>query len=389
MQQRLISSLSCLIVLMCLAAPAALAQTPAERIDEVMRRYHELGRFHGSILVAKDGEIVYEKGYGLANREWEIPNAPDTRFALASITKTFTATLVLQQVERGRIRLEAPITTYLPEYPAEPGERITVHHLLSHSSGIPDFVNDHWEEYQARYLHTRQPADTVLADMAPRPLKFEPGKRADYNNTGFVLLGMILERVTGSDFCVLLRRQILERAGMASSGCDSFEAVIPRRAAAYERAGDGFRHMPYDHSVHADGMMYSTVQDLFRFDRAMASGMLLSPEMEALMNTPHYPDGVDDLERAGVKEIHWGYGIMVRDNTRAVVPGHALTVLTHGGRGEGFSTMLIRIPGDGILVVALNNLHQTNSFYPEIFSILYGAPYELPTREHLEAQGGR
>jgi CubicO group peptidase (beta-lactamase class C family) len=386
MQQRLISPLPCLIVLMCFAAPAALAQTPAERIDEVMRRYHELGRFHGSILVAKDGEIVYEKGYGLANREWENPNTPETRFQLASVTKTFTATLVLQQVERGRIPLDAPITTYLPEYPAEPGGRITVHHLLSHSSGIPNFS---WRDYQATKLDTRQLGDTILADMARRPLEFEPGERVDYNNTGFVLLGMILERVTGTDYCTLLRRQILEPAGMAASGCESFEAIIPRRAAGYQRVEGEFRHAPYDHTLHADGMMYSTVQDLFRFDRAMAGGILLSPEMQAVMNTPHYPDGLDDLELVGIKEIHWGYGIMVRFDSRAVVPDHALTVLTHGGRGLGFSAMLIRIPEDGIFVAALNNLHQMNSFYPEIFSILYGTPYELPTREHLEAQGGR
>jgi CubicO group peptidase (beta-lactamase class C family)/pimeloyl-ACP methyl ester carboxylesterase len=357
---------------------AVAAQELSERIDKVMRRHHELGRFHGSILVARDGEIVYEKGYGLANREWEIANTPDTRFHIASITKMFTATLALQQVERGRIRLDAPITTYLPEYPANPGERITVHHLLSHSSGIPDFVNDHWEEYKARYLHTRQPADTVLADMARQPLEFEPGEGSDYNNTGFVLLGMILERVTGIDFCTLLRRQVLEPAGMASTGCDAFESIIPRRAAGYRRGGDEFRHLPYDHSVHADGMMYSTVQDLFRFDRAMAGGILLSSEMQSLMNTSHAANGTDDLARAGIEEIYYGYGIMVRHNTRLVVPGHPLTVLTHGGRGEGFSSMLVRIPEDGVFVAALNNLHQTNSFYPEIFSILYGAPYELP-----------
>lgn len=386
MQQRLISRLSWLIALLCLAAPAALAQTLAERIDEVMRRYHDLGLFHGSILVAEGGEAIYERGYGFANREWEIPNAPDTRFRIASVTKTFTATLVLQQVEQGRVRLEAPITTYLSEYPAEPGKRITIHHLLSHTSGIPDFANDHWEEYKARYLHTRQPADTVLADMARRPLEFEPGEGWDYNNTGFVLLGMILERATGTDFCALLRQQILEPAGMTSSGCDSFEAIIPRRATGYRRVGDEFRHPPYDHSVHADGMMYSTVQDLFRFDRAMASGVLLSEEMQALMNTPH---AVETGDMRWMEESHYGYGITVRNDARAVVPGRSFTVLWHEGQGLGFSTMFIRVPEDGIVVAVLNNLGRIDSFYPELFSILYGAPYELPTASDVAARKER
>jgi len=374
-----------LSALLCL--PGARAQSLSDRLDEVMQRYHDLGLFHGSILVARDGEVVYERGAGFANVEWAIPNAPDTRFQLASITKMFTATLVLQQAERGQVRLDAPITTYLPEYPAEPGDRITVPHLLSHTSGIPDFANDLTpEEYAARYLHTAQPADTVLADMARRPLEFEPGEAFDYSNTGYVLLGMILERVTGADFCALLRREILEPAGMADSGCSSFEAVIPHRATGYERTADGLRHVPYDHSLLADGVMYATVQDLFRFDRAMAGGALLSEASQALMNTPREREPMWS-QGAGL-DAHYGYGVVIM-NVPWWTPDRTVTVLAHGGLTQGFSTLFARIPEDGITVAALNNLHRTMPTFLELFSILYGQPYELPTRERLEAQGPR
>ena len=387
MRYRSIARLFSLILLLGLAAPAARAQTMAESVDEVMQRYHDLGLFHGSILVAKDGEVVYEGGAGFANIEWGIPNAPDTRFQIASVTKMFTATLVLQQVERGAIRLDAPITTYLPEYPAEPGDHITVHHLLSHTSGIPDFVNDFPEEYKARYLHTAQPPDTVLTDMARRPLEFEPGEGYDYSNTGYVLLGMILERVTGTGFCTLLRQEILDPAEMADSGCDSFEAVIPRRATGYKRTEGDFRHLVYDQSLSADGVMYSTVQDLFRFDRALASGGLLSEASQAVMNTPRALDPFET--QGGGTDAHYGYGVVIR-RVPFFAPGRTVTVLSHGGMSEGFSALLIRIPEDGITMAVLNNLHRLFSPpYMEVFSILYGQPYELPTRERIDAQGPR
>lgn len=383
MRKLLIPRLVCLITLTCLAAPAARAQTMAERIDEVMRRYYDLGLFHGSILVAKDGEVVYERGYGYANLEWQVPNTPDTRLHLASITKMFTATLVLQQVERGAIRLDAPITEYLVEYPADPGDRITVHHLLSHTSGIPDFAND-VPEYATKYAPLRQPADTIMADMARRPLEFEPGERYDYSNTGYVLLGMILERVTGADFCTLLYREILEPAGMTASGCASYEAVIPHRAEGYERTEDGFRRPLYDHSIHADGMMYSTVQDLFRFDRAMTSGALLSEATQAIMNTPREREPM--ASQLGGPDVFYGYGVMI-SNVSWRTRGRTVTVLSHPGLSQGFSTLFVRIPEDGITVAVLNNVHRTLHLYLELFNILYDQPYKLPTRERLEAQG--
>jgi CubicO group peptidase (beta-lactamase class C family) len=382
--------LTCALALLGVLAPCASAQTKAERIHELMTHYHELGRHHGAVLVAKDGQVIYERGFGLADATWGIRNAPDVKYGIGSVTKTFTALLVMRQVERGGLRLSAPAGDYLPDFTTPLDRRITVEHLLTHRSGLMDYVNDlESDEYTAKYEHRRVPADSVVADMAQRPLKFEPGQQFGYSNTNYALLGLLLEAVTARPYCILLQEEVFTPAAMEASGCLAFEKVVDRLATPYEKNSGVLTHAPFFHANYADGTMYSTVRDLYRFDQALRSGRLLSPEYQALMNTPRTEDDwIGDDYGPGLRHFY-GYG--VETHRRAgPSPSDSVTVIGHGGGYTGWSAMLWRVPEDGVVFVVINNVH-IPPLYPEIFDILYGRPYRLPTEEELiarETRGG-
>lgn len=363
--------------------PAARAQTKAEQIHDLMAHYHALGRHHGAVLVAQGGEVIYEGGFGVANATWGIPNGPDVKYDIGSVTKHLTGLLVMQQVERGKIRLDAPAAVHLLNFPVRIDERITIAHLLTHQSGITDFANDLGaEEFEARYLHRRHPAGAVVADMLLRPLEFDPGAGHAYSNTGYVLLGLILEAVTGRDYCDLLQAEVLEPAGMSESGCSRFEPVILRRATGYRMEDGRLIHAAYWHSSYADGELYSTVRDLYRFDLAMQSGRLLSPEMQGVMNTPRLKhDWIGDDFGQGLKH-YTGYGIESVHQRPGFADADRVTVISHGGGGGGFTSMLWRVPEDGVVVAVLNNV-EVPPLYPELFDILYDRLYRLPTEDKV------
>ncbi len=372
-----------MLVLLGMLVSVAHTQTKAERIHELMAHYHALGRHNGTILVAMDGEVIYEGGFGPADATWGIPNEPNVKYDIGSVTKHFTGLLVMQQVERGAIRLDVPAATYLSSFPVSIDERITIAHLLTHQSGITDFANDlSTGEFETRYLHHRHPPDSVVADMLRRPPEFEPGVGHGYSNTGYVLLGLILEAVTGREFCDLLLDEVLKPAGMSDSGCSRFDPIIPRRATGYRMEGGRLIHIAYWHSSYADGEMYSTVRDLYRFDFAIRSGRLLSPEMQAVMNTPRVEvDMIGDDFGPGLKH-YTGYGIESVHRRPGFAGNDSVAVIGHGGGGGGFTSMLWRVPEDGVVIAVLNNM-ETPPLYPELFDILYDRPYKLPNKDEV------
>jgi len=160
------------IVIQLTFLPDSFGQTKAEKIDELMKRYNEYAQFNGSVLVAENGKVIFKKGFGLANMEWEVPNQSDTKHRLGSVTKQFTAMLILQLVEKGKLDLNVPITTYLPDYPKETGDIINIHHLLTHTSGIPNFTS--FPNYQ-KYLsiNTYSP-EALIKIFAGSSLQFIP-----------------------------------------------------------------------------------------------------------------------------------------------------------------------------------------------------------------------
>ncbi|MEE4361135.1 MAG: serine hydrolase domain-containing protein [Pseudomonadales bacterium] len=305
---------------------------------------------HGAVRIVDGGRLVHEGGYGYADREWSVPNAGDTRYRIASLTKQFLAILLLQEAERGRLDLQATLDRYLPDYAAPWAGQVSIHQLLVHTAGVPDFVSLDWDAYTRRYLHVRVPAEDIAADLATQALEFAPGARFAYSNSGYLLLGLVLEAVTGASWCALLKERILDPAGMADSGCDDFETVRPRRARGYYLRSEQYSNAPYDHSAHAEGNMYATVRDLERYDRALREGRLLSPPMQALMHLPHVRVRAEEGER----ERWYGYGVYLQ--RRSDEEGGEVTVATHSGGIEGFSAFLLRGLEDGRFVALLENV---------------------------------
>jgi CubicO group peptidase (beta-lactamase class C family) len=260
------------------------AQTKTTQLDELLNKYTEYGQFNGSVLVADHGKVIYKKGFGLANREWDIPNAPDTKHRLGSITKQFTAMLIMQLVAEGKLDLQATISKYLPDYSKVNGEKITIHQLLNHTSGTPNYTSfpNFFKEYTPTEM-VRMYADSIL--------DFTPGERFSYSNSGYITLGAIIEKVTGKSYEEVLQEKIFTPLKMNNSGYDHHNTILKKRAAGYEMKGSKPENAPYiDMSTpYAAGSMYSTVEDLFIWDQALYTEKLLPKKYRDMMYEKYVP----------------------------------------------------------------------------------------------------
>ena len=257
----------------------------ANKIDGLIEGYVAEEDFAGSVLIAKEGEILLARGYGSADAERNVPNSPDTKFMIGSITKQFTAMLVTQLVEKGALRLDNTIADFLPEFPRDVGERITVEMLLLHTSGLrlPEGI----ERY---YSATRKSdyLETFIEQLSQRGLRFEPGTDYGYSNAGYFILGLIIEQVTGKTYEEVLAEQILEPLGMTDTGCNKAGLVLESVAVSYHRIPGKIVTWSPEHSFDpgvvwfGSGFIYSTVRDLYKFSEALSGNTLLSDEYRSL-----------------------------------------------------------------------------------------------------------
>src|SRR5579863_7465067 len=204
-----------------LLAAAGLAQD-VSRMDQVVQSYVADKKFMGSVLVARGDEVLLSKGYGSANLEWNIPNSPATKFRLGSITKQFTAASILLLEERGKLKTDDPVKKYMPDAPAA-WDKITIFNLLTHTSGIPSFTS--FPDYRSTEGTTTTPK-ALVDRFRDKPLEFQPGEKWNYSNSGYVLLGYLLEKVSGQSYADFVTENILKPVGMKDSGYDSNSAVI-------------------------------------------------------------------------------------------------------------------------------------------------------------------
>ncbi|MGH9967304.1 MAG: serine hydrolase [Pyrinomonadaceae bacterium] len=338
--------------------------TKAAKIDEVLRTARRYRLFNGSALVAEEGKVIFRKGVGLANMEWNIPNTPDTRFRLGSITKQFTAALILQLVEQGKIKLDGKISAYLPSYRKDTGEKVTVHQLLNHTSGIPSYTS--LAGFIADVSRDPFTVDEFVKKYASNNLEFEPGSKFSYNNSGYFLLGAIIEKVTGQTYENVLKEKILDPLGMKNTGYDHHGPILEKRASGYQKIGEGYVNAAYlDMSIpYAAGSMYSTVDDLYLWDQALYTERVLSSQSKELMFKPNLSD--------------YAYGWIV---TKARFGTQTIPEITHGGGINGFSTLIVRFPVQKHLIVLLDNTSQGGSLdglSRELTHILFNQPYDLP-----------
>lgn len=329
------------------------------QLDALVTAYAKAGQFNGTVLVAHHGKVIFTKGYGLANREWNQPNAADTKFRIGSLTKQFTAMLVMQLVEKGQLRLDGRVSDYLPDYSKFNGHRITLHHLLSHTSGMPDYTATPAFEVTRKLSKT---PEATVRDFSALPLEFEPGSTYRYNNFGYFLLGAIIEQVTNKPYAQVLAENILQPLHMQDTGYDLLSTVLPKRAAGYEKTATGLVNAPYIDMMgpYAAGSMYSTVGDLYKWEQALYTTQLLSEAGKAQLFKPFKNDHA--------------YGW----NTARIPMGpDTVAVLRHGGVINGFRAFLLRAPKDHNLVVALDN--ESNEYTPKISTMLLRVLYNQPT----------
>lgn len=356
------------------------ASSKAQKLDEVIGKFAAYGHFNGSVLVAENGQIIYQNGMGMADMEWGIPNQPDTKHRLASLTKEFTAMMIMQLVADGKLELDVPVSTYLPEYPKQNGDQITIHQLLTHSSGTPDIPKDDQKRYRT---------EQSVALFAEAPLRFTPGDHFEYSNAGYTLLGYIVETVTEKPYDVVLKEKILDPLGMKNTGCDSHNKLISNRATGYEYDkvfGEYYNAKYIDMTVPSGaGCMYSTVEDMFLWDQALYTTKLLPQKYLDLMIEKHIIDG----------NGHYGYGWMIQQvpigNT-----GETVETIGHGGRIDGFRSRITRIPSQNMTIILLNNTGRAalNAITVAITAILHDQSYDPPMRpivdplvEIMESEG--
>ena len=226
----MVKSLLAAVGLVLVTAAGAFAQDTA-RMEQVIQSHVGAGSFMGTVLVARDGKVVLDKAYGMANVEWDVPNAPNTKFRLGSITKQFTAAAILLLEERGKLKIDDRIKTYLPDIPMS-WERITVYNLLTHTSGIANFTA--LSEYNAAKGRATT-VDATLATLRDKVLDFGPGEKMSYSNSGYLALGSIIEKVSGQSYEKFVVDNFFTPLGMKDSGYDSNTQVIKRRASGYNR----------------------------------------------------------------------------------------------------------------------------------------------------------
>lgn len=347
-------------VLVCVATRCA-AQDVAQ-LEQIIQPYVQSKTFMGSVLVARDAKVILNKSYGSANLEWNIPNTPTTKFRLGSITKQFTAASILLLEERGKLKLEDPIKMYVTDAPPA-WDRITIFNLLTHTSGIPNFTS--LAEYKTLQLSDTPPAKTI-ATVRDRPLDFFPGEKMSYSNSGYILLGYVIEKITGGSYEQFVRDNIFTPLGMKDSGYDSNSAIIERRAAGYSPSPGGPINAGYVHMSipHAAGALYSTTADLLRWEQGLFGGKVVSAASLKKMTTPF--------------KNNYALGVMVQT-------ADGRTVVNHGGGIEGFNTFLAYYPDDKLTVVVLSNINGTtpNAIAGKLATVAHGGTIQT-TSERKE-----
>ncbi len=312
------------------------------KADALARRAVSEGRTAGlSLFVRRKGKTWISRGYGEADLENYVPASPDTVYAIASITKQFTAAAVLQLADAGKLALDDEITRFLPDYPVR-GNRVTVRQLLNHTSGIRS-MTALGAPYWSQISRDVQP-DDVIRLFQDEPFEFPPGERYAYNNSGYFLLGVIIEKASGMKYGEYLAKNVFAPAGLHETYFCATNALIPRRARGYSRGGKGFANARYFSPTQgfSVGGVCSTAPDLARWVEALSSGRVVTPAAYRQMITPS-PAVLPDGER-----LTSGFGTGVGENE-----GHA--VLYHAGGIFGFDAMEAYYPQDDLTVVVLSN----------------------------------
>jgi CubicO group peptidase (beta-lactamase class C family) len=337
--------------------------TTEQEMDAFVQSHLATGQFMGAVLAAHGDEVLLSKGYGMANLEQETPNSPETVFRLGSLAKQFTAAAILQLQDQGLLNVEDQVSRYLPDFPH--GDEITLHQLLNHSSGVPDPPELSEQASPGPVLRQAASLDELIGRVAGQPLQFEPGSQYQYCNICYVMLGRIIEKVSGQSYADYLTEHIFQPLAMTATAYDEAVRIVPHRAAGYTWDGSDYHNSDFidTSNVVGAGGLLSTVLDMYKWDRALYTDTVLSAEARQAFFTPSV-----SIEPGQ----SYAYGWRILET-----PEHTLAL--HSGGDIGFVTFVIRDPAEEQYVLALSNVENPDaiSVAQGLAAIAYGEPYGL------------
>jgi CubicO group peptidase (beta-lactamase class C family) len=373
----------CLLAVTCSLASGQPSPIPASaplphlqgKVAEYMAARARVAGFSGVVLIAREGEVVFRRAFGDANREFAVPNSPETKFRIGSVSKQFTAAAVLLLAQRGSLKLTDPIHKHLPEWPSA-WTNVSIHHLLSHTAGLPPLTTRAMLDVSGLSVTTptrfRSVGDLFAPGEELQPLNSEPGARWSYSNVGYIVLGMLVARVSGQSFCDFASREIFRPLEMADTGCEDTSVIIKNRASGYNRVEGALINAPYVDVgfTGGAGAFYSTADDLLRWDRALEANTLLDVTSTAKLFT------------AIKNEYGYGWWIQTKFNRR---------VEWHGGNAPGLVSQVTRYPKERLFIAVLSNVwsaadrSQVRAMSNELAALMLGETYELPRRHEQRA----
>ncbi|MDQ8739373.1 serine hydrolase [Paenibacillus sp. LHD-38] len=338
-----------------------------DKLDAYIEGQVSVDGFCRTILVEQSGNRLLSKGWGLANREHLVPNQIETKFRIGSVSKQFTAAAFLLLQEQGKLSINDKLSRFINDYPN--GDKITIHHLLTHTSGIPNFTN--FPEYRSM-ARVFSPPELTITHFKHLPLDFNPGERFFYSNSGYIVLARIIELVTGECFSDFLDKSIFKPLGMYNTGTDNSVAVLLNRASGYKVWGN-YVHADYlEMSIMTGaGGLYSTVEDLYLWDIAFYSDMLLSEKSRNLMMTPQVVvNGA----------TNYGYGLNISNEVILENSLQTHKVIGLSGAVDGFMTEYQRFINEDLLIIVMSNVHpsQPAVILKDVARIVWGEEVAIP-----------
>lgn len=350
------------------------AQKKALKIDSLITRYNKLGLFNGTALITFNNSVIYKRSFGAADKNWNINNRSNTKYQIGGASKMFTSIIILQLVEKGKLDVQLPISTYLPFITNEATKKITLQQLLTNTSGLPDFLNetDFYSEHRFKHYVSSLDFAKTYSDVKP---EFEPGTKVSNCNAGYVLLGAIIEQVTGKPFPKVLKENILDSLNLKNTGCYANDQVLDNYASGYMSVmGDTKNAFYWDLTgLGASNGIYSTVDDLLSFSEALNKKRLISSQSYSILYTPQtngssYGFSIDSIPFRKGK----GYKKLIGQLSSSL----------------GYSTVFYRSMEDNHSIILLDNIkddannNKLEPLFQGLLSILYNNPYELP-KEHM------
>jgi CubicO group peptidase (beta-lactamase class C family) len=336
------------------------AQNHSGKLDKYVTAYASVYDINGALIVTRNNQVLYKKAFGLANREWNIPNSTETRFRIASLTKQFTAAAILQLEEQGLLSTEDKLSKYFPDFPK--ADSITLHMLLNHTSGIREQA----ENPDLFDINPNKPIeeirDTLLNTFKHLPFYFAPGTFWRYSNSNYILLGLIIEKVSGESYRQYLSNHIFRNAGMNNSNLLSHDSIVPMMADGYIKHGSNYKKamtIPVNTSFSAGGI-FSTLEDLVKWNKSLYSGKIITRQSLEKMTKPNHPD-------RGA-----GYGLFIDwfFDRQAIM---------HTGNHPGYSSFMIYYPKDSVTIIILTNKETNLDFLPKgIAGIMFDQQVVIP-----------